>query len=121
VTREKFSVDQIALELMAIFNEHFPLKKKSGPMAELYRDLGMGGDDADEFLTAVGKKYNIDMSHIETHKYFPDEGAMISDWPFKLFRMKSRLDPGRYESINFNTLAQYVAEQLVMKERLKAQ
>jgi Protein of unknown function (DUF1493) len=100
----------LAEQLISLFKEYFPRRRVSGPMCKLYHELGVGGDDADEYLTEVSKKFDADMSLFESGRFFPDEGAMISNWPFKLFRMKSELDASNFESINFIELAQYVLQ-----------
>lgn len=42
----------------------------------LYSDLGMTGDDAQEFLTAFAVKYDVDMSSLVWLRYFDDESTM---------------------------------------------
>jgi len=41
----------------------------------LYSDLGMTGDDAQEFMTAFAVKYDVDMSEFVWLRYFDDEGS----------------------------------------------
>jgi hypothetical protein len=41
----------------------------------LYADLGMTGDDAQEFMTAFAVKYDVDMSEFVWLRYFDDEGS----------------------------------------------
>ena len=40
----------------------------------LSEDIGLEGDDADEFLEAFAKKFNVDFSQFDFHKYFAEEG-----------------------------------------------
>jgi hypothetical protein len=41
----------------------------------LYADLGMTGDDAQEFMTAFAVKYDVDMESFIWLRYFDDEGS----------------------------------------------
>jgi len=41
----------------------------------LYSDLGMTGDDAQEFMTAFAVKYDVDMESFVWLRYFDDEGS----------------------------------------------
>lgn len=41
----------------------------------LYSDLGMTGDDAQEFMTAFAVKYDVDMESFIWLRYFDDEGS----------------------------------------------
>lgn len=41
----------------------------------LYADLGMTGDDAQEFITAFAVKYDVDMESFIWLRYFDDEGS----------------------------------------------
>ena len=41
----------------------------------LYADLGMTGDDAQEFMTAFAVKYDVDMGEFVWLRYFDDEGS----------------------------------------------
>jgi uncharacterized protein DUF1493 len=40
-------------------------------------DLGIYGDDADEFLMAFSKEFNVDISNFPIGSYFSDEGDII--------------------------------------------
>jgi hypothetical protein len=40
-------------------------------------DLAITGDDADEFLVAFGKEFNVDVSKFPAGDYFDDEGDPI--------------------------------------------
>ena len=43
----------------------------------LERDLGIYGDDANEYLIAFGKAFNVDMSNFMAADYFRPEGDII--------------------------------------------
>jgi acyl carrier protein len=44
---------------------------------EIENDLGVYGGDADEFLIAFGKKFNVDISQFPIGNYFSGEGDII--------------------------------------------
>lgn len=48
----------------------FPLT----PEITLEEDLKITGDDADEFIIAFGKEFNVDISEFDFSKYFDAEG-----------------------------------------------
>jgi len=41
----------------------------------LEKDLRITGDDADEFLEAFSKEFEVDVNHLDTAKYFVSEGT----------------------------------------------
>ena len=41
----------------------------------LLEDLGLVGDDAEEYLLAFAKKFGVDLSDLEFDRYFPDEAT----------------------------------------------
>ena len=45
--------------------------------SSLEKDLKIKGDDADEFLIAFGKEFNIDVSRFPIGNYFGNEGDII--------------------------------------------
>lgn len=49
-----------------------PLTQKT----TLEQDLKITGDDADEFIIAFGKEFNVNISKFDFGKYFNDEGGM---------------------------------------------
>lgn len=51
----------------------FPLVRET----TLERELRITGDDADEFLIAFGKKFNVDVSEFPIGDYFESEGDQI--------------------------------------------
>jgi hypothetical protein len=44
--------------------------------SRLYTDLGMTGDDADEFMMAFAAKYDVDLSSMNWLQYFDNESSM---------------------------------------------
>lgn len=44
---------------------------------EIEDDLGIYGDDADDFLIKFGKVFNVDVSQFPIGNYFSDEGDII--------------------------------------------
>lgn len=104
--------EAIIKELIELLSRFVKVPKSTHARTELYRELGLAGDDVVEFLTAIEKVYSINMKEFQIWQYFPDEGAMIMDWPLKLFGIKTRLDISNYQSLNFDDLAVYVFHQM---------
>ena len=79
-------VEKTAMELIELLAQFRRVPPQTHSKTQLYGELGLAGDDADEFLSAVDFKYDncLSKNKFETWKYFPDEGAMILGWPFKL-------------------------------------
>jgi len=48
------------------------------PKARLYHDLEIYGDDAVEMLDAFSKKFNVDFSEFDFHKYFTGEPSLAT-------------------------------------------
>jgi acyl carrier protein len=58
----------------------FPLsfrKKELTRETSIENDLRITGDDADEFIIAFGKEFNVDVSKFPIGDYFGDEGDPI--------------------------------------------
>ena len=57
----------------------------SGLRAELYHDLGIGGDDASELFEDLLSAFPIDMTGFEFSRFFPEEAdAMWEYWAAKV-------------------------------------
>ena len=52
------------------------------PQTTLFGDLGIDGDDADEFLLAYVKRFGVDMSSYRADRHFGPEG-LIPPNPFR--------------------------------------
>lgn len=52
-------------------------KKEINIETSLERDLNITGDDADEFLLAFGREFNVNVSQFPIGEYFGDEGEPI--------------------------------------------
>jgi acyl carrier protein len=55
---------------------------------ELYKDLNIYGDDANEFFIAFSKKFNVDVSNFMASEYFNDEGIDIIAMVIKIITGK---------------------------------
>ncbi len=55
----------------------------------LETELGVTGDDADIFIVAFGKEFNVDVSNFEIGKYFKGEGIDLAGILNFLNRKKS--------------------------------
>jgi Protein of unknown function (DUF1493) len=51
----------------------FPLVRTTA----IEKDLGITGDDSDDFLIAFGKEFNVDVSRLPIGDYFSSEGDPI--------------------------------------------
>jgi len=68
----------------------FPKGKSISGRLRLETDLGIYGDDAVDFLTKFGEKYNVDLSNLDYSKYFTKE---ISFYFIRRFFLKrNKLD-----------------------------
>lgn len=47
-------------------------------------DLGITGDDAKEFLDKFSKKFSIDLSDLDLHRYFESEGVGMINFSWLL-------------------------------------
>ena len=108
MSSEKQQVEDITKALVDILTKSIKVSSEDSSKTELYRDFGLAGDDVDDFLKEIEKKFDVNMSAFEIWRYFPDEGAMITDWPLKLVGVKTRLDVSNYQSLSVTDLAKYV-------------
>ncbi|MBX3238279.1 MAG: DUF1493 family protein [Chitinophagaceae bacterium] len=60
--------------LLFIERERWKYKKKLSRETTLERDLGITGDDADDFMDAFFKEFNVDISSFDISNYFSGEG-----------------------------------------------
>lgn len=64
-------------EIVELAKAHTGVKTVTAS-TRLYSDLGMTGDDAQEFLTTFAAKYDVDMSSLVWLRYFDDESTMTA-------------------------------------------
>jgi acyl carrier protein len=64
----------------------FPLTRET----TIAGDLGIYGDDSDEFLIAFGKEFNVDVSQFRIGDYFSGEGDPILPAIIRLFTGKKK-------------------------------
>lgn len=65
-------------------------KKQINRDTTLEGDLGITGDDADEFLIAFGEEFNVDVDQFPLGDYFDDERDFVSRAIIRIFRNKSK-------------------------------
>ena len=53
------------------------------PADTLEADLGVTGDDADDFMGAFARRFNVSAGDFDFHRYFEMEGFSV--WPFSIF------------------------------------
>ena len=83
--------------------------EKIVPASRLGQDLGFAGDDVSDLVVDIHKTFDVDLSEIDSERYFPGESAFFSLWPLqKLFRMKSRLDHDLYDQIYVSDLVKAI-------------
>jgi acyl carrier protein len=65
---------------------YHPKKESITRESELEVDLGITGDDADEFIVKFGEKFNVDIENFNPNEYFLSEGEdhfqTIKSWLF---------------------------------------
>lgn len=66
--------DQVLAEIIELARNQTGAKTITAE-TRLYSDLGMTGDDAQEFMTAFAVKYDVDMESFVWLRYFGDEGS----------------------------------------------
>jgi len=80
-----------------------------GPGTRLVQDLGLVGDDMDEFLGKVIERYGTDFSNFRWHRHFPDEYTAPFLLIGRLFRRIFRLPQVEFDPITVSQLARAVA------------
>ena len=76
---------EVSAELEAFIRKEIGLspKKRLNPSDTLEDDLGVTGDDADDFMGAFSKRFNVEPGDFDFHRYFETEGFSV--WPFSIF------------------------------------
>lgn len=76
---------EVSAELEAFIRKEVGLspKKALNPSDTLEDDPGITGDDADEFMGAFSKRFNVKPGDFDFLRYFEMEGFSI--WPFSVF------------------------------------
>lgn len=76
---------EVSAELEAFIREEIGLspKKPLRPSDTLENDLGVTGDDADDFMGAFSKRFSVEHGDFDFHRYFEMEGFSV--WPFSVF------------------------------------
>lgn len=76
---------EVSAELEAFIRKEIGLSSKNqlNPSDTLEDDLGVTGDDADDFMGAFSKRFNVEPGDFDFHRYFEMEGFSV--WPFSIF------------------------------------
>ena len=82
---EKHNNNLIEEVLKLIPTYLYPKDKPISGKLKLEKDFGIYGDDAVDFLTKFGEKYNVDLSNLDYGKYFTKE---VSFYFIRKFFMK---------------------------------
>ncbi len=83
--------------------------EKIVPAGRLGQDLGFAGDDVSDLVVDIHKTFGVDLSEIDSDRYFPGEDTFFSLWPLqKFFGLKSRLDHDQYDQIHVTDLVEAI-------------
>jgi hypothetical protein len=76
---------EVSAELEAFIRKEIGLSPKRALSASdtLEDDLGVTGDDADDFMGAFSTRFNVEPGDFDFHRYFEMEGFSV--WPFSIF------------------------------------
>ena len=77
------------LEIMNLIQEQMGVKStRLNSSSTLQRDVGMDGDDADEFMRRFARRFSVNMEGFQFEKYFgPERGFLLFDYLFlRLFK-----------------------------------
>lgn len=75
---------EVSVELQDFIRKQIGLssKRKLNASESLEDDFGVTGDDADEFMGAFARRFNVESGDFEFLRYFEMEGLGI--WPFSI-------------------------------------
>ncbi len=75
---------EVSAELEAFVRGEIGWSRKKPLKASdaLEGDLGVTGDDADDFMDAFSKRFHVEPGDFDFHRYFEMEGLPI--WPFSI-------------------------------------
>lgn len=82
--------------LYGFLSDEFPGKRfdDTSPDWRLEEDLGLYGDDADEFIARFSERFGIDISRFDIADHFRPEGEFVFYWLYHLFfKKRTRLSP----------------------------
>jgi len=100
---EKMTKKYLNKQLLALIEEYSTADIEITSSTEIYKDLKIFGDDADEFIQQYSEKFNVNLSNFEIGKYFPDEGnPTLFNLISFIFKKPIRT---KYESITVNDLS----------------
>lgn len=77
-------------KLIQLLEEFGIEKEEINQNTRLYHDLGIYGDDADEFLEQYTRMFNVKVINFKFSDYFPSEGNLISSLIVRLIFFKSQ-------------------------------
>ena len=66
---------------------------KTSMKTRLYHDIGLDGDEAEEFIKAFAEAFNVDMKGFEFYRYFNKEGLDSLALLGSLFKSKQDQKP----------------------------
>jgi hypothetical protein len=75
---------EVSAELKEFIRKEIGLSPENplNPSDTLEDDLGVTGDDADDFMGAFSKRFNVEPGDFDFHRYFEMEGFSV--WPFSI-------------------------------------
>lgn len=74
-------------------------------------DIGLGGDDVTDFVARVQQCFNVDISEIDSTKFFPDEGSLsglslVKRW----LGFSSGYDLHRYKALHVSDIVKIILD-----------
>lgn len=80
----------------------------------LYHDLGLYGDEAEDYLEDLHKNYNVDFSTFNFLEYFPPEWPIADNqWQFILYLFwHPKINPDDYKPFTLGMLEQAMIEKV---------
>lgn len=72
-TQSKEVFEQIA----SLLRQKAHVRLEINGETEILKDLGLWGDDLDEFFAAYSKQFGVDMKDVKFTDYFPQEGEHV--------------------------------------------
>lgn len=82
-------------------------EKKLHADARLEENLGIDGDDADEFMEAFAEKFDVDMTNFKVYDYFDPEGPFVIFYELYLWLFKGQ-KPKKLKQITLRDLVKAV-------------
>ena len=104
----------IGSRLINLLSKYAPVGKYEFSDLQLYRDLGLSGDDIDELFEDIEQEFGISLNNFEKRKYFPEEGAYMA-LPLHWLGFRTRLHFSNYKAISIDEFIKVVEDKVKNK------